>query len=132
LREEIAKWLCSFYQHTTSESISSLTSASTTPSSEVDSKPGANRISITGGASQNLACVLQVYSDPLVTTVWMVAPCYFLACDIFRDAGLRLKAVPEVNGDDGEDDGIDLEWLERGLKESEGKWEGAKVSSTMP
>lgn len=46
-----------------------------------------DRICITGGASQNLACVLQVYSDPVYTSVWMVAPCYFLACRIFEDSG---------------------------------------------
>jgi DNA-binding transcriptional MocR family regulator len=46
-----------------------------------------DRICITGGASQNLACVLQVYSDPVYTNVWMVAPCYFLACRIFEDSG---------------------------------------------
>jgi DNA-binding transcriptional MocR family regulator len=46
-----------------------------------------DRICVTGGASQNLACVLQVYSDPVYTKVWMVAPCYFLACRIFEDSG---------------------------------------------
>lgn len=45
------------------------------------------RICITGGASQNLACLLQVFADPVYTKVWMVAPCYFLACRIFDDAG---------------------------------------------
>lgn len=73
----------------------------------------AERICITGGASQNLACVLQVYSDPLRTRVWMVAPCYFLACRIFGDAGLRVRAVGEG------DEGVDLEALERGLEEAE-------------
>ncbi|KAL5330120.1 hypothetical protein ACEPPN_003645 [Leptodophora sp. 'Broadleaf-Isolate-01'] len=90
LREEIAKWLGEFY------------------TGEAD----ANRICITGGASQNLACVLQVYTDPLKTKVWMVAPCYFLACRIFEDAGLKMRAVEEGSG------GIDLVALERGLENS--------------
>ena len=71
------------------------------------------RICITGGASQNLACVLQVFSDPVRTKVWMVAPCYFLACRIFGDAGLTVRAVGEGT------EGVDLEGLERRLIESE-------------
>ena len=43
----------------------------------------------------------------------MVAPCYFLACRIFEDAGLRCRAVGEGS------EGIDLVGLERGLVESE-------------
>lgn len=40
------------------------------------------------------------------------APCYYLACPIFEDSGFkgRLRAVPE------DSEGIDLEWLEGGLK----------------
>lgn len=48
----------------------------------------------------------------------MVAPCYFLGCRIFRDAGVRLRAVGEGS------EGIDLEALERGLKEGEREGEG--------
>lgn len=88
LREELSKWLGGFY----------------------GGEPDANRICITGGASQNLACVLQVYTDPLKTKVWMVAPCYFLACRIFEDAGLRMRAIEEGDG------GIDLVALEKGLE----------------
>ncbi|KAK2060169.1 aminotransferase [Colletotrichum caudatum] len=75
--------------------------------------PDARRICVTGGASQNLACILQSFTDPLYTkNVWMVAPCYFLACPIFADAGFdgRLKSVPE------DDDGIDIEYLRNGLE----------------
>ncbi|KAK2626674.1 hypothetical protein QTJ16_003849 [Diplocarpon rosae] len=88
LREEISKWLGEFYG--------------------VESDP--NRICITGGASQNLACVLQVYTDPIKTKVWMVAPCYFLACQIFEDAGLKTRAVEEGEG------GVDLVSLEKELE----------------
>ena len=45
----------------------------------------------------------------------MVAPCYFLACRIFEDAGLKTKAVAE-----GEE-GVDFVGLERGLREAEGE-----------
>ena len=73
----------------------------------------ADRICITGGASQSLACVLQVFSDPVKTRVWMGAPCYFLACRIFGDSGLEIRAVGEGS------EGVDLGALERGLRESE-------------
>ena len=43
----------------------------------------------------------------------MVAPCYFLACRIFEDAGLRTRAVGEG------DEGVDLVGLEKGLIEEE-------------
>ncbi|CAK7567639.1 MAG: Valine--pyruvate aminotransferase [Sporothrix epigloea] len=74
------------------------------------------RICITGGASQNAACILQSFTDPSYTVcIWMSAPCYFLMCPIFEDAGFagRLRAVPE------DDQGTDLEALERGFKEFE-------------
>ncbi|KAE8450457.1 hypothetical protein EG329_006533 [Mollisiaceae sp. DMI_Dod_QoI] len=91
LREEIAKWMSRFY----------------------GGEPDADRICISGGASQNLACVLQVFTDPLKTRVWMVAPAYFLACRIFEDSGLRLRAVEEGS------EGIDLVALEEELKRVE-------------
>lgn len=62
--------------------------------------------------------MLQVFSDPLKTRVWMVAPCYFLACRIFGDAALKVRAVGEG------DEGVDLEALERGLEEAEKGDEG--------
>lgn len=88
LRTEISKWLSSFYH----------------------CPDNVARICITGGASQNLACALQVFTDPAVTrNVWMVAPCYFLACRIFEDAGFegRLRGVRE------DAEGIDVEYLEK-------------------
>lgn len=124
LREQIARWLIEFYQHPTSESIEATNNGhNINGANNEKAVPDAARITISGGASQNLACALQVYSDPYITTVWMVAPCYFLACNIFKDSGLKLRAVPEQNGESC--DGIDLEWLERGLEEGSDK--GADV-----
>lgn len=120
LREEIAKWLSGFYSPAL-DFVASTDETTKTPETASHSRqssssfvlpPDPNRICITGGASQNLACILQVYSDPIFTTVWMVAPCYYLACRIFEDSGLSLKAVPEGN------DGIDLSWLEKRLREA--------------
>lgn len=96
LREQVASWLTQFYQ----------------PPHEIP----AERICITGGASQNLACILQVFSDPLYTrNVWMVAPTYYNACRIFEDSGFsgRLRAVPE------DEEGLDIEYLEEALRKSE-------------
>ncbi|KAH8658435.1 pyridoxal phosphate-dependent transferase [Xylariales sp. PMI_506] len=74
------------------------------------------RICISGGASQNLACILQSFSDPSVTrAVWCVAPTYHLVFAIFEDAGFngRLRAFPEDN------EGPDVEALEERLKRFE-------------
>ncbi|KAF1733978.1 uncharacterized protein CRV24_005510 [Beauveria bassiana] len=50
--------------------------------------PDPDRICVTGGASQNLARILQSFSDAHVTrAVWAVAPVYHLAVPIFQDAG---------------------------------------------
>ncbi|KAK2807212.1 hypothetical protein FQN49_008789, partial [Arthroderma sp. PD_2] len=73
-----------------------------------------DEVCITAGASQGLVTVLQVLADPRYTRrVWMVAPCFYLACRIFEDAGFRgrLRAVPET------DEGIDLAYLEQSIKE---------------
>ncbi|KAL2820681.1 pyridoxal phosphate-dependent transferase [Aspergillus granulosus] len=96
LREHIAQWLTSYYK----------------PEDLIPS----SRICITGGASQNLACILQVFSDPIYTrNVWMVAPTYHLACRIFDDAGFagRLRAVPQ------DEHGLDLGYLRRELVAAE-------------
>ena len=75
-------------------------------------------ILITGGASQNLACILQVFTDPVYTrNVWMVAPTYFLACRMMDDAGFtgRMRGVPE------DESGVDLAFLRRELEAAEEK-----------
>lgn len=112
LRQSIAQWLDDFYRPSI-------------PAHPTDvGGSDAERICITGGASQNLACVLQVFTDPVFTRVFMVAPCYFLACRIFEDAGLGTSAVAE-----GEE-GVDLEGLERALEERERETVG-KVSTFL-
>lgn len=109
-RVEIAKWLSKAY-------------SSDTPTAAED-------ICITGGASQSLGNLLGVYTDPAYTrNVWIVAPAYFLAFRIFEDAGFggRLRAVAE------DEEGLDLEGLERGMRESEKEWaekEAAAVGSS--
>ncbi|KAI9701011.1 MAG: hypothetical protein M1836_001679 [Candelina mexicana] len=104
LRAAIAQWLTTFY------------TPSTSPASESIGPITAERICVTGGASQNIACVLQVYSDPCYTrNIWMVAPTYFLACRIFEDAGFagKLRAVPE------DEEGIDMKFLAEEIQQSE-------------
>jgi len=96
LRKNMAQWLTNFYR----------------PADPVSEE----RICITGGASQNLACLLQDFTDPLYTrNVWIVAPAYMLAFRIFEDAGFhkKLRAVPE----DGQ--GIDMDYLRSQIRTSE-------------
>ena len=100
LREGIAKWLSRFYEK------------------HLKSPTYTERICITGGASQNLACILQVFSDPVYTRyIWMVSPTYFRVCPIFEDSGFagRLRSVPE------DDEGIDVGFLRQRLHEEENK-----------
>ncbi|KAK7955770.1 uncharacterized protein PG986_004992 [Apiospora aurea] len=101
LRGALAAWLAEFYG---------------TPSD-------IERVAVSGGASQSVACILQSFTDPAYTrAVWMVAPCYFLACPIFADAGFgsRMRAVPE------DEEGIELAVLEAGLRKSEEEDAAAK------
>lgn len=96
LRQAIGAWLTEFYH----------------PPATIEYE----RICITGGASQNLANCLSVFTDPIYTHhVWMVAPTYYLACRILADGGFdgRFRAVPE------DEQGIDLRILEEGLKNSQ-------------
>ncbi|RLL98076.1 hypothetical protein CFD26_105636 [Aspergillus turcosus] len=92
LRTHIAEWLTGYYK----------------PSQTIE----ADRICVTGGASQNLTNVLQVFTDPSQTR-------------IFEDAGFyrRLRAVPE------DEEGMDMQFLEHALANDgavEGRGEGYK------
>ncbi|CVL13402.1 hypothetical protein FPRO06_11529 [Fusarium proliferatum] len=94
LREALATWLSEHYR--------------------VERDP--DRICISGGASQNVACILQSFTDPNVTqAVWCISPSYHLVFQIFRDNGFegRLKATPE------DEEGVDIEALGAKLAEFE-------------
>ena len=98
LRESIATWLSSIY-HPRAGPVT------------------CDRICVTNGASGNLANVLQKFTDPLYTRkIFMVEPTYFLACPIFEDSGFqgKLSGIPENN-----EDGLDLDFLRRGLEAAE-------------
>lgn len=98
LRRQLAGWLTPFYQ----------------PNDPI----GPERICISGGASQNLAQILQVFSDPTFTNAWMVSPTYFLACRVFQDSGFhRLRSVPE------DEEGISIGFLREELRKSDEKLE---------
>ncbi|KAF6818836.1 aminotransferase [Colletotrichum musicola] len=100
LRELIANWLTDFY------------APAAGPISPL-------RIGVTNGASNGLAIVLQKFTDPKYThAVWMVEPTYFLACPIFRDAGLagRIRGAPESR------DGVDLDFLAGALRDVDDSW----------
>ncbi|KAM0214690.1 hypothetical protein ACHAQD_008791 [Fusarium lateritium] len=94
LREALATWLSEHYS--------------------VERDP--DRICISGGASQNVACILQSFTDPNVTqAVWCISPSYHLVFQVFRDNGFdgRLRATPE------DEEGVDIEALESKLAEFE-------------
>uniref|UniRef100_L2FZU1 Aminotransferase n=1 Tax=Colletotrichum fructicola (strain Nara gc5) TaxID=1213859 RepID=L2FZU1_COLFN len=108
LRKSVAEWLSSVYG---------------TPA-DLD------RISISNGASGNLANVLLKFTDPLYTRkIFMVEPTYFLACPIFEDNGFqgKLKGVPEDN-----EEGLDIAFLRRELEVAEAQaLEKANVSGEL-
>ncbi|KAL4793193.1 pyridoxal phosphate-dependent transferase [Aspergillus venezuelensis] len=66
------------------------------------------RICITNGTFQNLASIMEAFTDPIYTRrIWMVEPTYFHACTIFEDAGFqgRLVGIPE------DEEGLDVQFL---------------------
>lgn len=98
LRKNIATWLTDYYKP--QEAISM------------------ERITITGGASQSLGGILQVYTDPGYTrNVWCVVPCYMSAFRIMEDAGFanKLRGVPE------DEEGINVAFLAAELQKTEGR-----------
>ncbi|KAK5132527.1 hypothetical protein LTR08_008911 [Meristemomyces frigidus] len=102
-REAVADWLTTSYHP-----------------ADPASKVTADRITITGGASQNLGCMLAVYTDPGYTrNIWIVAPAYMLAFRIFEDAGFQgnMRAVPE------DDAGVDIAYLRREMLASDSRAE---------
>lgn len=102
----MASWLSEFYQPAT-------------PISD-------ERIAVTGGASQNLANLLQVFTDPVYTrNVWIVAPAYMLAFRIFDDSGLKQRAVPE------DEQGIDIEYLRNEIRKTEDRAQAQSNSSEV-
>ena len=117
VRKHVAEWLSKhFCQHDLSNELPKPPSVTT------------DRILISNGASANLGAILVKFTDPLYTKyIWIVEPTYYLACPIFEDGSFvgRLRGVPE------DDEGIDLEFLKRGLQEvdSEAKDPG-RVSET--
>lgn len=110
IREHVATWLSQKYQP----------------------KPGPitrDRIIITNGASGGLTAILQKFTDPLYTRrMFLVEPAYFLALNSFLDAGFgrKMQGVPE------DDEGIDLEFLQRRLEEEESKYADQTQTSGAP
>ncbi|GAB1742493.1 hypothetical protein NU219Hw_g8037t1 [Hortaea werneckii] len=107
-RSAIAQWLTTFY----------------TPREPIT----ANRICMSGGASQNLGCMLSTFSDPAYTRhIWIVAPAYMLAFRVFeQDGGFagRLRAVPE------DEEGIDIAYLGAELRKSEMRHQAETAQGT--
>lgn len=96
LRDAIAAWNTSFYQ----------------PKNAITNE----RITITGGASQNLGCMLQVFTDPIYTRkIWFVAPSYMLAFRVFQDNGFagKMRAIRE------DDQGLDVDSLRQEMQKCE-------------
>jgi hypothetical protein len=114
LRRQLAGFLGAFYRphHPAPAAAASGAGGSGGGGGPVDE----SRIAVTGGASQSLAVLLGVATDPAYTrAVWAVEPTYFLACRIFDDAGLRVRGVPDGEG------GVDVKALRERLEESERK-----------
>lgn len=98
LRKHLASWLTTFFK----------------PQDPITD----DRITISGGASQNLAVLLNVFTDPSYTrNVWFVAPAYHLSFRVIQDAGFhdKFRAIPE------DDEGIDIEYFRKEIQKVEEK-----------
>lgn len=96
LRKHLASWLTAFFK----------------PQDPITD----DRIAISGGASQNLAVLLNVFTDPSYTrNVWFVAPAYHLSFRIVQDAGFhdKFRAIPE------DEEGLDIEYFKEQIKQVE-------------
>ncbi|KAF1922695.1 PLP-dependent transferase [Didymella exigua CBS 183.55] len=96
LRKHLASWLTAFFK----------------PQDPITD----DRIAISGGASQNLAVLLNVFTDPSYTRkVWFVAPAYHLSFRVIQDAGFhdKFRAIPE------DKEGIDIEYFRKEMKKVE-------------
>lgn len=111
LRQEVAIWLSEFYRPN---------AGPITP----------GRLCITGGASQNLSCILQKFTDPVYTrAVWLVAPTLQISCKIFEDNGLegKLRVVLE------DEEGLDINSLANLLAiEEENAIRSANITPVCP
>ena len=86
-----------------------LESLATYLSAGYGARANADNLFITGGNSQALDLVSSVFAKP-GDTVFVEEPSYFLAFQIFRDHQLNIVGIPV------DEDGLDLEYLQRELK----------------
>jgi DNA-binding transcriptional MocR family regulator len=96
LRKQIASLLNLFYQK-----------------SRVD----LTNICITTGASFAIPTILNVLTDSAITKcIWVVSPCFYMACRMFEDVGFagKIKAVPKRG-----DGSVDVEALDQAMGEVE-------------
>ena len=96
LRKHLASWLTDFYK----------------PRDQITD----DRIAISGGASQNLAVLLNVFTDPSYTRrIWFVAPAYHLSFRVIQDAGFhdKFRAIPE------DDEGLDIDYFKKEIRKVE-------------
>jgi DNA-binding transcriptional MocR family regulator len=81
------------------------------------SRVDSTNICITAGASFALPTILNVLTDSAITKcIWVVSPCFYMACRMFEDVGFagKIKAVPERG-----DGSVDVEALDQAMREVE-------------
>lgn len=89
-------------------------------------QPDLARVCVTGGASQNLACILQCYASLGDTkAVYLATPTYYLVFDIFEDHGYadHLRGIPE------DDQGLDVDLLETKMRADSLSWGAEEVKA---